>query len=101
MFINKLEEKEQIKLINKHSSYYIKLIKNPSENVKLAAVKDYGYNIKYIKAPSEKVQIMAVKNFKYSKHWADFTNNIVEYNISSPKAIELYNKFNKVHSIIK
>jgi len=41
-------------------------IKNPSEQLQLAAVKQNGYIIEYIKNPSEKVQLEAVKQNAYA-----------------------------------
>jgi hypothetical protein len=41
--------------------YSIKYMKNPSERVQLAAVKQNAYAIEYIKNPSERVQLAAVQ----------------------------------------
>lgn len=57
---------------NEHSSYLIKLVKNPSEDCQLTAVRDFGWAIQYIDNPSEKVQVEAVKqiptSIKYIKN---------------------------------
>ena len=53
---------EQVQLAAvKQNGFAIEYIKNPSEQVQLAAVKRDGYAIDYIKNPSEKVQLEAVK----------------------------------------
>jgi NRPS condensation-like uncharacterized protein len=55
----------------KKNGYYIKWIKNPSEEMQLAAVKQWPYFVEYINNPSEKVQLEAVKqnpsSIKYIK----------------------------------
>ena len=45
----------------KQNGLAIKLIKNPSEELKLAAVKQNGDAIKWIDNPSEELQLAAVK----------------------------------------
>jgi hypothetical protein len=63
-YVNKLNDEDQIKLINSISYPNIfEFIDNPSENVQIAAVTYDGDNIEYIKNPSEYVQIAAVKNY--------------------------------------
>ena len=47
----------------------IEYIKNPSEEVKLAAVKQNGCAIKYIENPSEKVQLAAVNQDRTAFHY--------------------------------
>jgi len=53
---------EQVKLAAvKQNGNAINAIKNPSEDIQLAAVKQYGISINYIKNPSEDVKLAAVK----------------------------------------
>ena len=63
--INNWTEEEQIKAIAR-TPYFIGLIKNPSEKMKLIAVTKYGDAIKYIKEPSEAVQLAAVRESGYN-----------------------------------
>jgi hypothetical protein len=64
-------EELKLALVNQDGSA-IAYINDPSEQVQLAAVNDYGYAIKYIKNPSEQVQLAAVKDngnlIKYIKN---------------------------------
>lgn len=45
----------------KEDGYNIQYIENPSEEVQLAAVEEDGYSIEYIENPSEEVQLAVVK----------------------------------------
>jgi hypothetical protein len=56
-----LTEEFKLWLIN-NKGYYITEIKNPSEEIQLAAVIKYGDVIEYFKNPSEEVQLAAIKN---------------------------------------
>ena len=64
---------EKLKLFAvKQNGYAIRGIKNPSEEVKIAAVQQYGPAIQFIDNPSEEVQIAAVtKNGRAIKHIID------------------------------
>jgi len=58
---------EEMKLAAvKKDRYAIEYIKNPSEEVQMVAVKEDGYAIKYIKNPTLEVQIAAVKQTGYA-----------------------------------
>jgi hypothetical protein len=64
---------EEVKLAAvKQNGYAVQFIKNPSEEVQLAAVMEHGCAIEYINEPSEQVQLAAVKKFvvaiKYIKN---------------------------------
>lgn len=45
----------------KQDGYSIQYMKNPSENVKLAAVEDDGCSIQFIDFPSKEIQLVAVR----------------------------------------
>jgi intein-encoded DNA endonuclease-like protein len=106
--INDLSEDDQIKLINEYRysprdrwAYY-NSINNPSEKAKLAIFKLNPNNISGIKKPSSLMQIeyieyLFAKNFKIDK-----CDDIISQKfITCPKALKLYEKLKKVHSIIK
>ena len=60
--VKKAYPSEEVKLAAvKQNWRAIKYIKNPSEEVQLAAVKENREAIKYIENPSEEVQLTAVK----------------------------------------
>jgi hypothetical protein len=124
MNINDLSEEEQIKAVAnypiiikdidnpsekvqlyaiKRNPHNIQYIKNPTEKVKLKAVRKFGLVIAFIKDPSEEGQIEAVKSIQniIHLHYIEDINGIVKRNITSPKALELYEKFNIVRRIIK
>ena len=63
-WIKLLKDPTEEDLINavKICAYAIKWLDNPSEKVQLAAVRKVGYSIKYIKHPTELVQITAITN---------------------------------------
>ena len=65
--IDSLSEEEQIeKVKNSEKNNAILYIDNPSEKVKLAAVKHNGDAIKYISNPSDELKMEAVKENGYS-----------------------------------
>jgi hypothetical protein len=100
--INNLSEEEQLEHI-KYFPYYIEFIKNPSDNLKLAAVNvcSHGYVIKYIKNPSEELQLAAVNNFHYEGSDEENYDLFVKQYITSKQASDLYYKLKKVNKIIK
>jgi protein tyrosine phosphatase (PTP) superfamily phosphohydrolase (DUF442 family) len=53
----------EIKQLNEivQNRHAFKTISNPSERIKLAAVRNYGLDLEYISNPSEQVQIAAVE----------------------------------------
>jgi hypothetical protein len=63
--INLMAEEEQIKRLKKIPEE-LEFIKDPSEEVQLAAVNQDGFVIKFIKDPSEKVQLAAIKSSPFS-----------------------------------
>jgi hypothetical protein len=68
--LNYLPEEDQINVI-KNRGRHIQYIRNPSEEVLLAAVKQDGEAIKFIDNPSEEVQIEAVKNYPITIEYID------------------------------
>ena len=60
---NNMETEEKIIQKIKQDPFYIKHIKNPSEKVQLAAVRQYGSSISCIDNPSEKVQLAAINKY--------------------------------------
>ena len=52
---------KQLKIV-KQDGYNIQFIRNPSEDVQLAAVSHYRPAIRYLESPSETVQLAAVQN---------------------------------------
>jgi hypothetical protein len=120
-----LSDKVYIALIKEHP-YYIQHIKSPNINIQLASVKLYpesiqyikdpsekvqlatisqenkGWSVRHIRNPTEKVQITAVKNLPYNfiKDFLILDKLIPRY-ITSPKALELYEKLKRVRNIIK
>ena len=51
------------------SGFAIQLYKNPTEELKLAAVRRNGSAIKFIDNPSDAVQLAAVKNYSFAIHY--------------------------------
>jgi hypothetical protein len=61
------DSSEELKLAAvKQDWFAIRFIKNPSEQVQLVAVKQNGYAIQYIKKPSEQVQLISVTEDGYA-----------------------------------
>lgn len=95
--LNSLSEDKQIEMIKKSSGKRIGIfenIKNPSEKVQIAAVKQSEINLKYIKNPSEKVQIAALADSMW--------NDTIKY-IKNPsekvQAIAVMNNGNAIEVI--
>ena len=62
--LNNLTEQEQLEVIRKNA-YLFRKINNPSDAVKLLAVKKYGGNIEYIKNPPYDLICEAIKHYEY------------------------------------
>jgi hypothetical protein len=102
VYIKNPPENTQFVIVEKLGPY-IKYIKNPCEKAQLAVVRKSGYLISYLANPSEKVQIEAINNIKYndSDYKVCYHNKFVIKHITNKKALELYEKLKKAHSIIK
>jgi hypothetical protein len=116
--INDLAVEEQIKLINSEKFYHCLFEKKPNDEINgykvgisyislhsfddgtshswIPYIYDPFFFIFNIKNPSEELQIEFVRNLKNSHY-----NRFVYDYIKSEKALELYKKLKKVHSIIK
>jgi hypothetical protein len=76
-FVKNPSEQVQLAAVNRDSDA-IAYIKNPSEQVQIAAVNRDGYAIQYIKKPSEQVQIAAVKQTGFAIQFIDNTSQQVQ-----------------------
>jgi hypothetical protein len=85
-----------------NSDYY----KNITESDQLIIVSANPAYIKYFSEPSEAVQIEAVKHLDYSSEQISMISYTYSHKyylfryINSPKALDLYEKLNKVGKII-
>ena len=64
-FIRNPSEQVQLAAVRQWG-YAIEFIKNPTINIQLEAVKENGYAIQFIKNPSEQIQLEAVKQTGYA-----------------------------------
>lgn len=92
---------EKVKLAAlKINGYHIQYIQNPTEEMKIAAVCQFGFSISYIKDPSEEVQLAAIHNI-INYELKDIYDIFIEEYITSERVKELYEKLKKVNGIIK
>ena len=70
-------EKENLKAV-RINAFNIQYIKNPSEAVQLAAVKEDGLAIRYIKTSDDEIILTALETADETSIWAFLVNNDYE-----------------------
>lgn len=86
-FFNIMDESTLIEHILT-DSFIIQYIKNPSEKIKLFAVKNDGYSIQFFKNPSEKIQLEALKENVDAIQFVEKPSEILQYQLVQLKVVQ-------------